>query len=110
MTPDLSNHQLDVPALGALSERIGDHILVTHSAGGFSGWMSAMQNSEVKGVASYEPGGSCFLKTNVPERIDGLTGGVAGILFRWSNSKDSRKFRLFFISEIHSRNTLQESR
>ena len=79
MTPDLSNHQLDVPALGALSERIGDHILVTHSAGGFPGWMSAMQNSEVKGVASYEPGGFVFPEGEVPERIDGLTGGVAGI-------------------------------
>lgn len=78
MTPDLSNHQLDVPALGALAERIGDHILVTHSAGGFPGWMSAMQNSEVKGVASYEPGGFVFPEGEVPDRIDGLTGGVAG--------------------------------
>lgn len=78
MTPDLSNHQLDVPALGALAERIGDHILVTHSAGGFPGWMSAMQNSEVKGVVSYEPGGFVFPEGEVPERIEGLTGGVAG--------------------------------
>ena len=78
MTPDLSNHQLDAPVLGALSERIGDHILVTHSAGGFPGWMSAIQNSEVKGVVSYEPGGFVFPEGEVPERIDGLTGGVAG--------------------------------
>ena len=40
--------------------------------------MSAMQNSEVKGVVSYEPGGFVFPESEVPERIDGLTGGVAG--------------------------------
>lgn len=79
MTPDLSNHQLDIPALGALSGPIGDHILVTHSAGGFPGWMSAMQNAEVKGVVSYEPGGFVFPEGEVPDRIDGRTGGVAGI-------------------------------
>ena len=67
MTPDLSDHQSDIPALGALAERIGDHILVTHSAGGFPGWMSAMQNSEVKGVVSYEPGGFVFPEGEVPE-------------------------------------------
>ena len=47
MTPDISDHKQDVPALGALAKRIGNHILVTHSAGGFPGWMSAMLNTEV---------------------------------------------------------------
>lgn len=78
MTPDLSSHQLDVPALGALAKRIGKHILVTHSAGGFPGWMSAIQNEAVQAVVSYEPGGFVFPEGEVPERIDGLTGGVAG--------------------------------
>ena len=40
--------------------------------------MSAMQNTEVKAVVSYEPGGFVFPEGEVPERIDGLTGGVAG--------------------------------
>ena len=79
MTPDISDHKQDVPALGALAKRIGDHILVTHSAGGFPGWMSAMLNPEVKAVVSYEPGGFVFPEGEVPERIDGLTGGAAGI-------------------------------
>lgn len=78
MTPDLSDHNQDVPALGALAKRVGSHILVTHSAGGFPGWMSAMQNGEVEAVVSYEPGGFVFPEGEVPERIDGLTGGVAG--------------------------------
>ena len=37
-----------------------------------------MQNTEVKAVVSYEPGGFVFPEDEVPERIDGLTGGVAG--------------------------------
>ena len=78
MTPDISDHKQDVPALSALAKRIGNHILVTHSAGGFPGWMSAIQNKEVKAVVSYEPGGFVFPDGEVPERIDGLTGGVAG--------------------------------
>ncbi len=79
MTPDLSDHQQDVPALSALANRLGNHILVTHSAGGFPGWMSAIMNNEVKGVVSYEPGGFVFPEGEVPEKIDGLTGGAAGI-------------------------------
>lgn len=79
MTPDLSDHQQDVPALGALAHRIGDHILVTHSAGGVPGWMSAIHNKEVRAVVAYEPGGFVFPEGEVPERIDGLTGGTDGI-------------------------------
>ena len=79
MTPDISGHKQDVPTLSVLAKRIGYHILVTHSAGGFPGWMSAMLNPEVKAVVSYEPGGFVFPEGEVPERIEGLTGGVAGI-------------------------------
>lgn len=79
LTPDISDHRQDLPALGALAKRIGEHILVTHSAGGFPGWMSAMQNEEVKGVVSYEPGGFVFPEGEVPDPIAGLTGGASGI-------------------------------
>ncbi len=79
MTPDLSDHRQDVPALTALAHRLGDHILVTHSAGGVPGWISACMNNEVKGVVAYEPGAFVFPQGEVPERIDGLTGGTDGI-------------------------------
>lgn len=79
MVPDLSNHQLDVGALDAMADKIGDHILVTHSAGGFPGWMSAMNNSEVKGVVALEPGGFVFPENEVPEALPGLTGGLSGV-------------------------------
>jgi pimeloyl-ACP methyl ester carboxylesterase len=80
MTPDLSDHTKDVPAIDALADRLGKAILVTHSAGGFPGWMAAMQRpSEVKAIAAYEPGGFVFPEGEVPEKIDGLTGGCAGV-------------------------------
>ena len=79
MVPDLSNHQLDVSALDAMAKTIGDQILVTHSAGGFPGWMAAMRNPEVKGVVALEPGGFVFPEGEVPEPLPGLTGGISGV-------------------------------
>lgn len=79
MTPDLSDHQQDIPTINALVDTLGSAILVTHSAGGFPGWMVAMQNPKVKAVAAYEPGVYVFPEGEVPAKIDGLTGGTEGI-------------------------------
>ena len=79
MTPDLSDHAQDVPAISALADKIGDNILVTHSAGGVTGWFAAMQNKHIKAVAAYEPGAYVFPEGEVPAKIDGLTGGSEGI-------------------------------
>lgn len=78
MVPDLSNHQLDVVALDAMADKVGDHVLVTHSAGGFPRWMSAMNNTEVKAVVALEPGGFVFPENELPAALPGLTGGLAG--------------------------------
>lgn len=79
MVPDLSNHRLDVTALDAMAHKIGNHILVTHSAGGFPGWMAAIHNPQVKGVVSLEPGGFVSPEGEVPDPLPGLTGGLAGV-------------------------------
>lgn len=80
MTPDISDHKQDVPAINALTDKLGSDILVTHSAGGFPGWIAAMQRpSKVKAIAAYEPGGFVFPEGEVPEKIDGLTGGCEGV-------------------------------
>lgn len=79
MVPDLSDHKLDVAALDAMAQKIGNHILVTHSAGGFPGWMAAMNNPEVKGVVALEPGGFIFPEGEVPQALPGFTGGLAGV-------------------------------
>ena len=59
MTPDTGSYDNKVitDSMSALFDTIGDGILVTHSAGGDPGWMTAMQNSNVRAVVAYEPGG-----------------------------------------------------
>lgn len=79
MVPDLSDHSLDVTALDAMAAKIGDHILVTHSAGGFPGWMAAINNPEVRAVVALEPGGFVFPEGKLPPALPGLTGGLAGV-------------------------------
>lgn len=79
LTPDMSDHTHDVEALNAVVDSVGQSVLVTHSAGGLPGWITAMQNENVAAVAAYEPGGFVFPEGEVPEPIPGLTGGVAGV-------------------------------
>ncbi len=87
MTPDLSNHTLDVGAINALADKIGDAILVTHSAGGAPGWLSVMQNNNIKAVVAYEPGSYYFPENEVPEPIAGLTGGTRGLAVKMEQFK-----------------------
>lgn len=79
MTPDLSDHKQDISAINALSDKIGADILVTHSAGGYPGWIVAMQNPNVKAVAAFEPGGFVFPTGEVPDPMTGLTGTLNGV-------------------------------
>lgn len=79
MVPDLSDHKQDVPSLKALAKRIGGHILVTHSAGGLTGWLTAIAaDGAVKAIASYEPGAFVFPEGEVPAPIPSRTGGAKG--------------------------------
>lgn len=114
MTPDISDHKQDVPALNALAERIGEHILVTHSAGGFPGWLTAMQNNKIKGVASFEPGGFVFPEGEVPEPIPGLTGGASGIPVSMDQFKQLTNIPIViffgdYIPEVPSKNLGDEN-
>lgn len=79
MTPDLSDHKQDVPAINALAGKIGGNVLVTHSAGGYPGWIAAMQNTNVKGVAAFESGGFVFPQGEAPAPMPSLTGTVRGV-------------------------------
>lgn len=79
MTPDLSDHKQDIPAMNALADKIGAHVLVTHSAGGYPGWAVAMNNQNVKGVAAFEPSGFVFPAGEVPEPMPSLTGTLSGV-------------------------------
>lgn len=79
MTPDFSDHKQDITAINALADKIGGNVLVTHSAGGYPGWVVAMQNSNIKGVAAFEPGGYVFPKGEAPEPMPSLTGTLSGV-------------------------------
>lgn len=81
MTPDIGTHDMEkeLSALDALFKRIGESILVTHSAGGFPGWMAAIRNPEVRGIISLEPGTYVFPEGEVPEDMPSLTGTMKGV-------------------------------
>ena len=70
MTPNIGPIDIDVnvKAVSALFNKIGPAILVTHSHSGGMGWLTAIENQNVKAIVSYEPGsGFLFPKGEVPE-------------------------------------------
>ncbi|WP_413852551.1 alpha/beta hydrolase [Candidatus Ruminimicrobium bovinum] len=79
MTPDLSNGTSDVAAIIETVNKVGKTVLVTHSAGGVPGWFAAIANDKVAGIAAYEPGAFVFPEDDLPQAIDGKTGGTAPI-------------------------------
>lgn len=81
MTPNIStgNPTNDIATIDLLASKIGLNILVTHSAGAIPGWFAAAGNDRIKAVVAYEPGAYIFPEGEVPEPIEGLTGGTAGI-------------------------------
>lgn len=81
MTPDISTHSMEpvLTSINALMNKIGQGILVTHSAGGFPGWMVGIQNQNVRAVVSYEPGGYVFPEGEVSNPMPSLTGTLSGV-------------------------------
>ncbi len=49
----------DVAAINNVVEKVGDNILVTHSAGGVPGWFAGL-NPRVRAIVAYEPGAFVF--------------------------------------------------
>lgn len=77
MTPNIGPIDINVTtdAASALFTKIGPAVLVTHSHSGGMGWMTAIKNSNVKAIVSYEPGsGFLFPEGELPESIP-FTGG-----------------------------------
>lgn len=73
MTPNIGSHnnEIVINSVDALFEKIGDGILVTHSAGGAPGWYAAIKSTKIKGIISYEPGTFLFPESEVPAPIEG---------------------------------------
>ena len=78
MTPNIGpiDVNLNASAVSALFDKIGPGILVTHSHSGGMGWLTAINNQNVKAIVSYEPG-SGFLfpegETPAPKPSSGGT-------------------------------------
>jgi pimeloyl-ACP methyl ester carboxylesterase len=49
--------QVNIDAFSSLFDKIGGGILVTHSQSGGPGWRTAIKNSNIKAIVSFEPGG-----------------------------------------------------
>lgn len=66
---------VNVDAVSALFDKIGDGILVSHSHSGGMGWLTAIKNQNIKAVVSYEPGsGFVFPEGEVPDPIENSAG------------------------------------
>ncbi len=84
MTPSIGPIDIgvNVKAVSALYSRLGPAILVTHSHSGGMGWLTAIENQNVKAIVSYEPGsGFVFPEGEVPTPIASSAGPLeaAGI-------------------------------
>lgn len=70
MTPDTGGRapeEVITAAMVAVMEKVGEGILVTHSAGGGPGWSTAIQSAKVKAVIALEPGTFPFPENELPE-------------------------------------------
>ncbi len=66
---------VNVDAVSALFDKIGEGILVSHSHSGGMGWLAAIKNQNIKAVVSYEPGsGFLFPEGEVPDPIENSAG------------------------------------
>jgi hypothetical protein len=77
ISPDLGKIDFDVNinAVSALFDKIGQGILVTHSHSGGQGWLTAIKNDNIKAIVSYEAGsGFVFPQGETPEPMQSLTG------------------------------------
>jgi pimeloyl-ACP methyl ester carboxylesterase len=71
---------VNVEAVSALFDKIGQGILITHSHSGGMGWRAAIKNKNIKAVVSYEPGsGFVFPEGEVPAAMESAGGTLEAI-------------------------------
>jgi hypothetical protein len=80
MTPNIGPYDIDVvsDAVSALVGRVGPAILMTHSRAGGPGWLTAVKNSDVKGIVAFEPGSDfLFPEDDLPDPIVSAGGTIS---------------------------------
>lgn len=88
MVPNIGGFDTEVitNATSKLFDKIGEGILVTHSHSGGFGWATAVKNSNIKAIASYEPGsGFLFPEGELPEPVASSSGQVSAIAIPMSD-------------------------
>ncbi len=77
VTPNTGPYDPAILADGvsALVDRIGPVVLMTHSQAGGPGWLTAIENADVKGIVALEPGsGFVFPEGELPEPMPSAAG------------------------------------
>jgi hypothetical protein len=69
-----SNQTISTDAVAALFARIGPGVLITHSASGILGWLTAMKSPNVKAIIAYEPASFAFAEGEVPPALPIFNG------------------------------------
>jgi len=72
MTPNTGTYDaaLNIDAMSKLFDKIGDGVLITHSQSGGPGWKTAIKDSHIKAIVSYEPGGDfIFPEGQGPDKV-----------------------------------------
>ncbi|ATB70187.1 hypothetical protein SJPD1_2088 [Sulfurospirillum diekertiae] len=81
MTPDTGSIDIaiNVKAVSALFDKVGNGILVTHSHSGGMGWQAVIKNPKIRAVVAYEPGsGFIFPEGEVPAPKPSSGGTLTG--------------------------------
>jgi hypothetical protein len=61
------NEAVNIDAVSALFDKIGQGILITHSQSGGPGWKTVIKNQNIKAVISFEPGGDFVFPEGEPQ-------------------------------------------
>jgi hypothetical protein len=68
-SPGPTTQSVITAGVAALFTEIGRGVLLTHSASGILGWLTAMQTPNIAAIYAYEPTGYAFPSTNLPAPI-----------------------------------------
>lgn len=82
ITPNIGpfDNEVITGATSALADKVGPLVLVTHSHSGGFGWATAMKNSNIRAIVSYEPGsGFPFPEGEVPAPIESSSGALHAV-------------------------------
>ena len=72
----IAGYEFKVSAVSELFDKTGPAVLLTHSASGGPGWLTAIRNNKVRGVIAYEPTEFVFPEGEVPTLLPAPSIGL----------------------------------